>query len=130
MTNKKTIQNYINNFRKDLLVYLKPGLGLKINVYPSKSQGAIIEVYFDFNTKNEDIYKEEKSSVNEALKEINQRAFAGDLSSFHFSGTNIIMEDKKIILIKGDDFQKEWDRKKAHEDVSKIVTPSIKGGSR
>ena len=46
---------------------------------------------------------------------------------FVFSGTNVVMEDKRIILIKGGNDESEWNDKAALIDVKRILPPSSGG---
>lgn len=118
---RQIIQDYINNFRRYFARYLKPSIGLSVNIYPTKKDGTILEFSIGTHERNEDDYKEEFEALNEAFSNIKQSSFGGDLSSFAFLGTNIIMEDNRIILIK-DSSKTEWNDKAAKRDVEKIVT--------
>jgi hypothetical protein len=123
MQDKKIIQGYINNFRRHLAPYLKPGIGLGCKVFPANSDGAILEFSLGPHVKNEDQYLSTEETVNAALKNIEQRMFGGNLNAIKFGGTNISMEPNRIILIKGEDTPSEWSDDGAREDVKRIVTP-------
>jgi hypothetical protein len=64
------------------------------------------------------------------LASIRQRAFGGSLSGFHFGGTNVVMEDNRIILIKGEDAPDSWSDKAALEDVKRILVRPTSAGPR
>ena len=128
MKNKQTIQEYINNFRRRLAPYMRPGIGLACTVFPANSQGAILEFKIGPGISNTDEFRPESETVNEALTEIGQQAFGGNLSGFKFSGTNIIMEVNRIILIKGEDDPSQWNDSAADADVKRILPPAIGGG--
>ena len=102
MEDKDIIQEYINNLRRELAKYLKPGIGVKIRVLPSEKPGGIVELYLGINQQNIDEMLPTSSSVNSALKTVSQKSFGGNLDAFNFQGTNTIMEPEKIIFIKGD----------------------------
>lgn len=121
MQDRDTIQEYINNFRRRLSPYLKPGMGIACSVYPAKV-GAILEFSIGLNLENIDQQKEVSETVNQALKLIKQKAFGGNLEGFRFSGTNYIMEDNRVILIKGD--STEWNDVAAEKDVLRLVSMS------
>lgn len=120
---KTKYQSYINNFRRRLALFLKPGLGLLCNIYPSDDGGAIIEFVIGNNIENDDIYKESSKSLGAALSQVKQRAFGGNLEGFHFGGTNTILEDNRLIYIKESN-PNEWSDKAAEKDVMSIVPNS------
>jgi len=128
MKDKKTIQTYVNNFRRRITPYLKPGIGLLCEINPADEGGAILEFSFAPSIENDDKYKTMSPSVSGALASIPQHAFGGNLEGFKFAGTNVIMEKDRIIFIK-DDSPSEWSDDAAQKDVSKILSnPS--GGSK
>ena len=71
--------------------------------------------------ENDDTYREPVATLGRALSSIEQHAFGGNLDGFMFSGTNLIMEPTKIILIK-DESSSEWSDEAAHKDIQKIVS--------
>lgn len=126
----QTLQRYINDFRRHLAPFLRPSVGLRCVVYPSLESGAILEFTIGPDISNEDEFKPPFRSLGAALGQIKQRAFGGNLQGFHFGGTNVIMEDNRIILIKGDEGASHWDDKAASEDVKKIVQRPTTGARR
>ncbi len=120
---KKKYQSYINNFRRKLAVYLKPGIGLTCNIYPSEDGGGILEFVIGEDAENDDVYKEQSKSLGAALSNIEQKAFGGNLESFTFGGTSTILEANRIILIKEPN-PKEWSDKAAAKDVNRLVSSS------
>ena len=106
---------------------MKPGVGLACNSYPTKSGGAILEFTIGQQVANDDHIKPVEPTVHDALGKIKQRAFGGNLAGFRFAGTNVVMEDNRIILIKGEENAEAWDDKAALEDVKRIVRPSSGG---
>jgi len=120
MNDRKKIQNYINNFRRKIAAYLRPGIGLSCNVHPTETDGAILEFIIGDELQNDDSYKNVTPTINDALSTIEQRAFGGNLDGFKFSGTNLIMEENRIIFIK-DDSSSEWTDIAAQNDVLKLL---------
>lgn len=120
---KEKYQNYINNFRRRLVKFLKPGIGLSCNIYPSKDGGAILEFNIGINNINDDNYEEVSDSLGKALKNIKQNAFGGNLDGFHFGGTNTILEENRIIYIKESN-QNEWNDASAEKDVNNLINSS------
>ncbi len=128
MKDKKTIQTYVNNFRRRLSPHLKPGIGLSCYVHPAEEGGAILEFFLGPTLENDDKYQEVSTTVSGALASIPQHAFGGKLEGFRFAGTNVIMEKDRIIFIK-DDSASEWSDDAAKKDVLGIV-PKPSGGSK
>jgi hypothetical protein len=122
MFSRNPIQSYINNFRRHLSRYLKPRIGLSCKVYPVERPGAILEFQLGPDILNEDQYLPPYKSMSEALGELRQQAFGGNLAAFSFKGTNIILEENRLILIKGGDSPEEWDDRAAAADVKQIVS--------
>lgn len=126
MKDKKTIQTYVNNFRRRLSSHLKPGIGLTCDIHPAEEGGAILEFSLGPSIENDDRYQETSATVSTALSSIPQHAFGGNLEGFKFSGTNVVMEKDRIILIK-DDSPSEWSDSAAEDDIFKIL-PKPSGG--
>ncbi|MCX5822487.1 MAG: hypothetical protein NTY86_03000 [Deltaproteobacteria bacterium] len=122
MKDKKVIQEYINNFRRRIAQFLKPSIGLTCHVYSAESGGAILEFTMGPGIANDDIYKEISPTINYALSQIKQRAFGGNFDAFKFAGTNMILEENRIIFIK-DDSSEEWSDSTASRDVSRLLQP-------
>jgi hypothetical protein len=121
MTDEKIIQEYINNFRRRFVKYLQTGIGIICRVYPALSGGTILEFTIGPGIKNDDVYNEASPTVNDALSRIKQQAFGGHLSGFVFSGTNVIIEGYRIILIK-DDAPSEWGDSAAEQDINSVLS--------
>jgi hypothetical protein len=128
MEDIRTIQSYINNFRRHISRFLKPGVGLSCKVYPAKGEGAVVEFTLGPNVPNEDKFDSSYDTVNTALKTVPQHMIGGNIDAVKFGGTNISMEPDRILLIKGEDAVNLWDDAAAHDDVSRIV--AVKGGNR
>lgn len=123
---RERFQSYINNFRKFLSAYIKPGLGVKCLVRPAREGGAVLIFELGEYEGNQDLYKMPALSLGKALSRVNQHAFGGSLEGFKFKGTNIIMEENGIIIIKDDD-PKQWTEEAAKSDVKKIVPRQFRG---
>ena len=128
MTDKEIIQEYVNNFRRRIAQLQKPGIGLSCNVYPATTGGTILEFIIGHGIENDDKYKEVRPTVGSALTQINQRAFGGNLDGFAFRGTNVILEDNRIIFIK-DDSPAEWSDNTAQHDLAKVLKSLRRPGS-
>lgn len=121
MKDKKTIQTYVNNFRRRLSPHLKQGVGVSCNVHPAEEGGAILEFSLGPSIENTDEYHEISTTVSGALSSIPQSAFGGNLDGFRFAGTNVIMEKDRIIFIK-DNSPSEWGDDAAAKDISSVLS--------
>ncbi len=126
MKDKKTIQKYVKNFRRRLSSHLKPGVGLTCDIHPAEEGGVILEFFHGPGIENDDQYKEPSATVSAALSLIPQHAFSGNLEGFKFSGTSVVLEKDRIMLIK-DDSPAEWTAAAAKHDVFKIL-PKLSEG--
>jgi hypothetical protein len=129
MNDRQTLQNYINNFRRHVAPFLRQGVGLTCSVYPAETGGAILEFTIGPTVANDDVFKPAERTVNDALAKINQKAFGGNLSGFRFGGTNVVMEDNRIIMIKGEESVENWNDSAALKDVKRIL-PARDGGGK
>jgi hypothetical protein len=126
--NKSQIQYYVNNFRRRLAPFLRPGIGVQCSIYPAIPGGAVLVFQLGPAVENDDVYKPESATLGKALSQIEQRAFGGNIESFHFGGTNTILEGDRLIFIK-DGNADEWSDQVAAKDVRAVV-PSQRGGSK
>ena len=78
--------------------------------------------------ENDDVYNPVSTSLGKALSQVKQGAFGGNVESFHFGGTNTILEGDKLIFVK-DGGAAEWSDRAAEKDVRAVV-PSERGGSK
>jgi hypothetical protein len=127
MHKRETLQLYINDFRRHLAPFLRPSVGLRCAVYPANGAGAVIEFTIGPGVSNEDHFSPPSLSINDALSLVKQRAFGGNLRGFHFGGTNVVMEENRIILIKGEESPSHWDNRAARNDVQKILHRPVEG---
>ena len=126
MTAQSQVQAYINNFRRRIAPFLRPGMGLHCNVYPASSGGAVLVFRVGPNVENDDEYQSAYPSLGSALSQIEQRAFGGNLEGFTFGGTNVILEEDRIIFIK-DGSLTEWSDSAAEKDVQSVLAPRRRG---
>jgi hypothetical protein len=126
MEDKKKIQTYVNNFRRRISSYLKPGIGLSCTIHTAKDDGAILEFSLGSGIANTDQYQESGTTISGTLASIPQHAFGGNIEGFEFAGTNVIMEKDRIIFIK-DGSQSEWSDEAAEKDVQSVLAPHKRG---
>jgi hypothetical protein len=121
MQDRKLIQSYINNFRRHIVAFLRPGIGLACKVHPAKKEGAVLEFLIGPDVQNDDEYFPVEETVSAILRHVPQRMVGGNLDGIKFGGTNISMEPNRIVLIKGEDSDGLWNDDGAKHDVERIV---------
>lgn len=123
MNNEKRLKKYTGSLISELSKYLRKGMKVKADIYPAVGEGAIIEL--EINERNESRIKIMPSSprINDALSKIEQRLIEGNVQGITFRGTNLYLEGKRILLIKGEDDHGEWSNAAVLEDVKRIVSP-------
>ena len=122
MDDMNKIQKYINNYRRRITKFLKPGIGISCNTIMAKKGGAIVEFTVGQNIKNSDTYTSVET-LSKGLETINQNAFGGNLEGFNFMGTNTILEPNRMIFIK-DSSESEWSDQAAQRDIQNVLRSS------
>lgn len=121
MNNKKELKNYTVKFLKEFRPRIRPDVGVNISVYPVEGSGGVVELKLvrgmPFGHKKIE-YKTASKSVNEILGHIPQKIVEGDLNNIKFQGTNISLEENRILLIKGDD--ECWKEENAVSDLTRV----------
>lgn len=120
MKDSKTIERYLKFFGRRLSERLKPGIAYDCNVYPTNGPGAVLEFLFRSGIDNKVEYKPAEETVSSALVHVPQKLVGGNISGIQFSGTNISLEGNRILLIKGEDSEQDWDSVAAKNDISRI----------
>lgn len=121
MVNKSVVRKYVNNFRRRIARHMRPDIGMKCDVHLANIGGAILEFQVGPEVESDDTYHNPVGTIGEALSRIEQRAFGGNLDGFMFGGTNVILEDDRIILIK-DERPSEWSDSAANKDVRRVIS--------
>jgi hypothetical protein len=122
MRREKDLKRYGKVLTENLSNYLKDNLKVSYDIYPSTGPGALL-VFNIAKDQRREKYNSPSKSISEALSTIEQNFIVGDLKNINFGGTNLFMDNNRIILIKGDDEQNTWSNKAAIDDVKKIVKP-------
>lgn len=128
MNSLAKLRKYAELLKKNLSGFLAHGISIDTTIYPVNQDGAVFE--FIFNNENKKLVNVAPPSetVSDVLAKVPQKLIAGNLSNVTFSGTNIYMEDNRLLLIKGDEEAKEWDGNAAKKDAMRVISTS-QGGS-
>lgn len=124
MDDKVALNKYARGVIRNLKPNLRQDIDITLTVHPSQNVGGVVEVVLAppagraRNNRGIEI-KAAKGSVNEILKTVPQNLVGGDLEGVTFEGTNISMENNRIVFIKGDN--EHWKDTDAKIDVDKII---------
>lgn len=118
-------KKYYEEFVKRHRVILKPSYNYKVKAYVSEKQGSLIFLEF-VKGPCSFTYKRIKESIGTILEKIPQHAYTGNLSNTIFSGKNIIREENKLIIIKGDNSPSAWSKEEAKKDAEQEIKDIIK----
>jgi hypothetical protein len=118
---REKIQNYINNFRRKISPYLKANIGLKTIVYPY-DKGIFMSFEFGLNNQNKEEFRGECRNIAEVFQRAKVTSFGGSNSKATFNGTNFIMFENIVNIIKDFD-EDEWTDDQASKDVQRILNP-------
>ena len=129
MKDDKRMRGYAKSIVQTLRPNLRKNVDILISVSPSEAPGGVVEVQLveqkrggRKSPKAVEI-KPVSATVNEALKAIPQNLVSGDLQAVQFRGTNISMENNRIVFIKGDN--EHWSDVDAAADVNKAINPRM-----
>ncbi|CAG35050.1 hypothetical protein [Desulfotalea psychrophila] len=121
MKDRNIINKYIEKIQKVLKPRLRRDIGMNIIVYPAKMQGGVVEVKLESGLQDDYSVKDTYETVNEILKVVPQRLVSGNIDGVTFGGTNISMEENRILFIKGEDT--DWSEGDADKDIGKVLNP-------
>jgi len=120
MPEKSVLQGYINNFRRHIGRYLKPGIGIRCDAYPIRTGGAVIAFHLGSSEENDDTIHSASENFGQALSNVPQNTFDGNLTGISFKGTNTILEHDRMIFIKDND-PTQWHDLAAKNDAHRVV---------
>jgi hypothetical protein len=123
MKKKERITRYANKLFLELKPKLQGDVQADLVVYPAIGKhGAVVEVKLQRGsapTSKGLKFEPPSPSVNYVLKRIPQHFFGGNIDAVQFSGTNISLEENRILVIKGDD--QHWSESDAIADISRVL---------
>lgn len=123
MKKKERIVKYANKLVIELKPKLRGDVQADLVIYPAIGKlGAVVEVKLQHgSTPNPNNLKFEPAapSVNHVLNKIPQHFIGGNIAGVQFTGTNISLEENRILIIKGDD--QHWSESDAIADISRVL---------
>ena len=130
MNNQKHLKKYTNSVIVELSKYLRKGMKIKAKIYPVTSEGALIELVINENNQSNIEISSTVPRVNDALNKVDQNLISGNIQGVTFKGTNLYMDGKRILIIKGEDTHNEWSNAAVQKDIKRIVSPRGDGNAR
>lgn len=115
---RRYLKTYVSHFRN----ILKPSYGVEAKAYVSRLHGSLLFLTF---RPGEDTFEYRlitDKKIGAILEEIPQKGFAGNLENIDFGGVNRIIEENKIIYIKGDNTHEVWSPEIAEQDAKNEIS--------
>lgn len=131
MKDNKRMSRYAMRIIQNLKPKLRSDVDVSITVYPAEQGGGVVEVQLIPNAKASARKRKSrgikilpvKATINDVLEVVPQRIVSGNLKGVQFQGTNISLENNRIVLIKGDN--EYWTENDADSDVGKIINHKV-----
>ncbi|CZU93270.1 MULTISPECIES: hypothetical protein [Enterobacteriaceae] len=117
MIYRKRYDDYVMKMIKKIRSYYH-GMALSFSLHPVKDGSGIIVLKIGVNGPKPS-YRKEAATLMEAFEGVEQNIFKGDLSHIKFTGTNIIFDNNKAILVK-DNTKEEWSNTAVDADFNRI----------
>lgn len=118
---KEIINRYLINFRRLFSPFLKKDVSMNISAFPY-DDGAIMVVGLAYNSSNNTIFVEDSKTMADAMEKTN--LFDSPEQASPIISTKIIIQNTKVVVIKGDD-DSLWTDKAAKNDVDNILSSLI-----
>lgn len=128
MENQEKLKKYTNSFIDALSPYLKKGFQISATIHPASGEGAVIEFEIHEGKRSDITIVSTVPRINDTLEKIDQRMIGGNIQGVTFRGTNLYMDGKRIVIIKGEDEHSVWSNQAASEDVGRAMSP--RGGAK
>lgn len=130
MNQKGKLEKYAQMFSQHFEKYLAKGISIDTVIYPADGEGAVFEFKLAQEHKGKTKYMPPRQTVGQILSEIPQNLVSGNISNVKFGGTNLVMENNRILIIKGEDAKKHWDGNAAQDDVRRVVSGALSSTER
>lgn len=118
------LKKYAELFKRRLQPYLAPGITVRTVIFPVEEEGAVFEFLLNKDGDVTERVDTTSKSVGAVLGRIPQRFIGGQIEGVRFGGTNIAMEENRVLVIKGEDSQDQWTGNAVINDVQRVVSTS------
>jgi len=120
LASEEDFKEYCEKFISKHRMILRPDLNYDMVAIVSEKEGSLI--FFDFKEGPRRLrYEQIEEPIAMALMRLPQRAFGGNLSGVKFSGTNVVREENRLIIIKGANSRKAWSKEEAVKDALREI---------
>ncbi|SDK75017.1 hypothetical protein [Microbulbifer yueqingensis] len=117
---EKELRRYGRRFISALYPYLKKNYSVEMDIYPTVSEGGVLE--FNINQKSNRVRVHEPfRTLSTAISELRPNFIQGNSDRVEFGGTNLFMDNNKVLVVKADNEPSSWNNRAAADDVRKIV---------
>jgi hypothetical protein len=120
LATQRDFERYFESFVSKHRIILRPGMNYFADAIVSTKDGSLFFIEFK-EGKGSFKYEKTDEPIANALMRLPQKAFGGNLSNLRFGGVNIIREENKLIIIKGDNSENAWSKAEAYKDAFKEV---------
>ncbi len=127
MRKQSKLNKYVELFKRNIAKYLARNISIKTVIHPVSSSGAVFEFFLNQDDDEKVEYSSVSQSVGHVLSKIPQRMIGGDVGNVQFGGTNLYLENNRIVVIKGEDSVSEWTGDAVISDVKRVVSSSQGG---
>jgi hypothetical protein len=124
MIKESKLKKYVELFTRKIATYLSQDISIKTVIHPVESEGAIFEFFLGLNNEETVKFAPVQKTVGHALLSIPQNMISGTPENIKFGGTNLYLENNRVVVIKGDDANEEWSGTAIEKDVTRVVTSS------
>ena len=124
MNKKSKLEKYIELFNRKIAEYLSNNVSINTVVHPVLEEGAVFEVFLNQDGDKSIVFTKPSKTVGHVLQNIPQNMYEGAPEHVQFKGTNLLLEDNRIIIIKSEDSNEAWTGIQIDNDVSRVISTS------
>jgi hypothetical protein len=124
MIKKSKLKKYVELFNRKIATYLSQDIRIKTVIHPVEGEGALFEFFLGEHNEETIEFAPTQKTVGHALLSIPQSMITGTPNNIKFGGTNLYLENNRVVVIKGDDNNEEWSGTAVEKDVTRVVTSS------
>ncbi len=124
MIKASKLKKYVELFNRKIATYLSKDISIKTVIHPVEGEGAVFEFFLGVNNEETIEFATTQKTVGHALLSIPQNMISGTPDNIKFGGTNLYLENNRVVVIKGDDKNEEWSGSAIEKDVTRVVTSS------
>jgi len=124
MIKTSKLNKYVELFSRKIATFLSKNINIKTVVHPVEGEGAVFEFFLGTNIEETVEFAPTQKSVSHAFIGITQSMIGFTPDNIQFEGTNLFLENNRVIVIKSNDINEEWSGTAIDKDVSRVVTSS------